>query len=50
MCRGNFSYRGSRESIRLMTEQFPEMLVGAGTVLTREQVDAAVLAGAKDSL
>ena len=30
-----------------MTEQFPEMLVGAGTVLTREQVDAAVAAGAK---
>ena len=30
-----------------MTEQFPEMLVGAGTVLTVEQVDAAVRAGAK---
>ena len=37
----------AEESIRLMTEQFPEMLVGAGTVLTREQVDAAVAAGAK---
>ena len=35
------------ESIRLMTEKFPEMLVGAGTVLTTEQVDAAVKAGAK---
>lgn len=35
------------ESIRIMTEEFPEMLVGAGTVLTTGQVDAAVLAGAK---
>jgi 2-dehydro-3-deoxyphosphogluconate aldolase/(4S)-4-hydroxy-2-oxoglutarate aldolase len=30
-----------------MAEQFPEMLVGAGTVLTTEQVDRAVNAGAK---
>ena len=30
-----------------MMEQFPKMLVGAGTVLTVEQVDAAVRAGAK---
>ena len=30
-----------------MAEKFPEMLVGAGTVLTTEQVDAAVKAGAK---
>ena len=37
----------AEESIRLMAEQFPEMLVGAGTVLTTEQVDAAVGAGAK---
>ena len=29
-----------------MAEQFPDMLVGAGTVLTKEQVDAAA-AGAK---
>ena len=42
-----FRTEAAEESIRLMTEQFPEMLVGAGTVLTREQVDAAVLAGAK---
>ena len=47
MCRGNFRTEAAEESIRLMTEQFPEMLVGAGTVLTREQVDAAVAAGAK---
>ena len=36
----------AEESIRLMAEQFPDMLVGAGTVLTKEQVDAAA-AGAK---
>ena len=30
-----------------MAEQFPDMLVGAGTVLTKEQVDAAAAAGAK---
>lgn len=42
-----FRTEAAEESIRLMTEQFPEMLVGAGTVLTREQIDAAVAAGAK---
>ena len=42
-----FRTEAAEESIRLMTEQFPEMLVGAGTVLTREQVDTAVAAGAK---
>ena len=36
-----FRTEAAEESIRLMTEQFPEMLVGAGTVLTKEQVDAA---------
>ena len=30
-----------------MAKEFPEMLVGAGTVLTTEQVDRAVNAGAK---
>ena len=30
-----------------MAEKFPEMLVGAGTILTTEQVDRAVAAGAK---
>ena len=30
-----------------MAEKFPDMLVGAGTVLTTEQVDRAVAAGAK---
>lgn len=30
-----------------IAEKFPDMLVGAGTVLTKEQVDAAAAAGAK---
>lgn len=34
-------------AIKAMTEAFPDMLVGAGTVLTIEQVDKAVNAGAK---
>ena len=42
-----FRTAAAEESIRLMAEKFPEMLVGAGTVLTTEQVDAAVKAGAK---
>ena len=35
------------ESIKVMAEAYPDMVVGAGTVLTIEQVDAAVKAGAK---
>lgn len=42
-----FRTDAAEESIRIMSEQFPEMLVGAGTVLTTEQVDRAVNAGAK---
>ena len=42
-----FRTAAAAESIQKMTEEFPEMLVGAGTVLTTEQVDAAVAAGAK---
>ena len=34
-------------AIRAVTQQFPEMLVGAGTVLTMEQLDCALDAGAK---
>ena len=32
-----FRTAAAEESIRIMSEQFPEMLVGAGTVLTTEQ-------------
>ena len=42
-----FRTSAAAESIRIMSEKFPEMLVGAGTVLTTEQVDQAVEAGAK---
>ena len=42
-----FRTAAAEESIRMMSTQFPEMLVGAGTVLTTEQVDRAVDAGAK---
>ena len=42
-----FRTAAAEEAIRLMSEAYPEMLVGAGTVLTTEQVDRAVNAGAK---
>lgn len=42
-----FRTDAAEESIRIMTTEFPEMLVGAGTVLTTGQVDRAVAAGAK---
>ncbi len=35
------------EAIKNITDAYPEMLVGAGTVLTCEQVDAAIAAGSK---
>lgn len=54
LCRGGlpcaevtFRTEAAEESIRIMAEEFPEMLIGAGTVLTIEQVDRAVAAGAK---
>ena len=42
-----FRTAAAKESIRIMTENYPEMLVGAGTVLSCKQVDEAVEAGAK---
>lgn len=42
-----FRTDAAEESIRAITGAYPEMLVGAGTVLTTEQVDKAVAAGAK---
>ena len=42
-----FRTEAAAESIKIMSEKHPEMLVGAGTVLTIEQVDEAVAAGAK---
>lgn len=37
----------AEEAIRIMTEKFPEMIVGAGTVLDIAQAERAVNAGAK---
>ena len=42
-----FRTAAAEESIRKMSESFPDMLIGAGTVLTTEQVDRALAAGAK---
>ena len=42
-----FRTDAAEECIRVMTTEFPEMFVGAGTVLTIDQVDRAVAAGAK---
>ena len=42
-----FRAKGADEVIRRMTKAYPDMFVGAGTVLTCEQADAAYAAGAK---
>lgn len=42
-----FRTAAAEECIRIMAEEYPDMLIGAGTVLTTEQVDRAVAAGAK---
>jgi len=42
-----FRTEAAEEAIRIMAANFPDMLVGAGTVLTKDQVDRAVNAGAK---
>ena len=42
-----FRTAAAEESIRRITEAFPEMLVGAGTVLTVDQAERATAAGAQ---
>lgn len=42
-----FRTEAAADAIQIMTKEFPDMLVGAGTVLTTHQVDAAIQAGAK---
>lgn len=42
-----FRTEAAEEVIRILSKDFPDMLVGAGTVLTCEQADRAVAAGAK---
>ena len=42
-----FRAAGAATAIKAMSEAYPEMLVGAGTVLTTAQIDEAVAAGAQ---
>ncbi len=42
-----FRTAAAEESIRRMAKAYPDMIVGAGTVLTCEQADRAIDAGAK---
>jgi len=42
-----FRTDAAEESIKNIVKAFPEMLVGAGTILTLEQLDKAINAGAK---
>ena len=42
-----FRTAAAADAIRILSQTFPDMCVGAGTVLTPAQVDAAVAAGAK---
>ncbi|MBP5354680.1 MAG: bifunctional 4-hydroxy-2-oxoglutarate aldolase/2-dehydro-3-deoxy-phosphogluconate aldolase [Lachnospiraceae bacterium] len=42
-----FRTAAAADAIAAMTKAYPEMLIGAGTVLTMAQVDAAIAAGAK---
>ncbi|WIE04784.1 bifunctional 4-hydroxy-2-oxoglutarate aldolase/2-dehydro-3-deoxy-phosphogluconate aldolase [Vibrio fluvialis] len=41
-----FRTDAAQESIRLMRDAYPDLLIGAGTVLTTQQVDQAISAGA----
>ena len=42
-----FRTTAAEESIRIMAKAFPEMIIGAGTVLSTEQADRAIDAGAR---
>jgi len=42
-----FRTPAAKASIRILSEKLPDMLIGAGTVLTKQQVDDAIEAGAK---
>ena len=41
-----FRTAAAEDTIKLLTERFPEMLVGAGTILSVEQARRALVAGA----
>ncbi|HCP70808.1 MAG TPA: 2-dehydro-3-deoxyphosphogluconate aldolase [Clostridiales bacterium] len=42
-----FRAEGADRAMRIMLERHPDMLVGAGTVLTTEQIDRTIAAGGK---
>ena len=42
-----FRTAAAEEAIKIMSHEYPDLLVGAGTVLTIEQADKAINAGAK---
>ena len=42
-----FRTAAAKESIRILAQEYPDLLVGAGTVLTVEQAKRAIAAGAK---
>lgn len=42
-----FRTEAAAECIQIMSQEFPDMLIGAGTVLTTAQADQAMKAGAK---
>ncbi|MCR4691411.1 MAG: bifunctional 4-hydroxy-2-oxoglutarate aldolase/2-dehydro-3-deoxy-phosphogluconate aldolase [Lachnospiraceae bacterium] len=42
-----FRTAAAADAIRAMSQMYPEIITGAGTVLTKEQVDNALAAGAK---
>ena len=42
-----FRTAAAKDAIAVISREFPDMIVGAGTVLTKEQVDDAIEAGAK---
>ena len=42
-----FRAAGAADAIRIMVEAHPEMIVGAGTVMTKEHVDQTIAAGGK---
>ena len=42
-----FRTEHARQAMQIINEKFPEMILGAGTVLTTKQVDDAIEAGAK---
>lgn len=42
-----FRTEAATEAMKIMKKEYPEMVVGAGTVLTTEQVDKAIDAGAE---